>query len=52
VVPPDPLEKVLNGRDPLLLMDISKESEVNTTEIDLSILPGPANSTTFIERNE
>jgi hypothetical protein len=33
-------------------MDISEESEVNTKDIDLSILPGPATSVTFIERNE
>jgi len=52
VVPPDPLNKVLFGRNPLLLMDINQVSEVNTADIDLSILPGPATSTTFIERNE
>ncbi|MEO6814720.1 MAG: 2Fe-2S iron-sulfur cluster-binding protein, partial [Ginsengibacter sp.] len=52
VVPSDPLDKVLNGRDPLLLLDIHEESEVNTADIDLSILPGPATSITFIERDE
>ena len=52
VQPPDPLNKVLNGRKPLLLLDIHDESEVNTPDIDLSKIPGPATSTTFIERNE
>ena len=52
VIPPDPLDKVLFGREPLLLMDINEVSKVNTSDIDLSILPGPATSTTFIERNE
>jgi hypothetical protein len=33
-------------------MDINEVSKVNTSDIDLSILPGPATSTTFIERNE
>jgi NADH-quinone oxidoreductase subunit G len=52
VVPPDPLNKVLNGRSPKLLLDINEVSQVNTSDIDLSILPGPATSTTFIERDE
>jgi NADH-quinone oxidoreductase subunit G len=52
VVPPDPLNKVLAGRDPKLLMNIKKESEVNQKDIDLSILPGPATSITFEEENE
>ena len=43
---------MLFGRDPLLLMDINEVSQVNVSDIDLSILPGPATSTTFIERNE
>ena len=51
-IPPDPLNQVLAGRDPHLLMDISKVSEVNDKDIDLSILPGPATSITFIERDE
>jgi NADH-quinone oxidoreductase subunit G len=51
-VPPDPLNKALFGRDPLLLMDINEVSKVNTSDIDLSVLPGPATSTTFIERDE
>ncbi|MEO7962249.1 MAG: hypothetical protein ABIR19_11915, partial [Ginsengibacter sp.] len=52
VQPSDPLNKVLNGRKPLLLLDIHEESEVNQQNIDLSEIPGPATSTTFIERNE
>lgn len=52
VIPPDPLEKVLAGRPPQLLLNIHNESEVNDPEIDLSILPGPATSVTFIERDE
>ncbi|MDQ2718501.1 MAG: 2Fe-2S iron-sulfur cluster-binding protein [Bacteroidota bacterium] len=52
VIPPDPLDKVLFGREPLLLMDINEVSGVNNPGIDLSIIPGPATSTTFIEHNE
>ena len=52
VQPPDPLDKVLDGRKPLLLLDIHDESEVNRPEIDLSKIPGPATSATFIEHNE
>jgi hypothetical protein len=36
----------------MLLMDIHNVSQVNTSDIDLSILPGPATSTTFIEHDE
>lgn len=50
--PADPLDLLLKGREPLLLMDINQKSEVNKPEIDLSILPGPATSTTFVEENE
>lgn len=52
VQPPDPLKKVLNGRSPLLLLDIHEESEVNTPGIDLSKIPGPPTSTTFIKNDE
>ena len=48
----DPLNAVLFGRNPLLLMDIKEVSEVNTSDIDLSLIPGPATSTTFIDRDE
>ena len=49
---PDPLKKVLNGRDPKLLLHIHDESEVNRPEVNLSDIPGPATSTTFVEHNE
>jgi NADH-quinone oxidoreductase subunit G len=52
VTPPDPLDKVLYGRKPQLLLHIHDESGVNRPEIDLSKIPGPATSTTFIENNE
>jgi NADH-quinone oxidoreductase subunit G len=50
-VPPDPLNKVLFGRSPMLLMDIKNISQVNPSDIKLSLLPGPATSTTFIEKD-
>jgi NADH-quinone oxidoreductase subunit G len=52
VQPPDPLDKVLFGRKPLLLLDIHDTSEVNRPEIDLSKIPGPATSATFTDHNE
>lgn len=51
-IPQDPLDKLLKGRDPMFLMDIKNQSEVNKEDIDLSLLPGPATSTTFVEKNE
>ncbi len=51
-IPPDPLNKVLDNHSPMLLMDIHEVSQVNEPEIDLSILPGPATSTTFKQKNE
>ena len=51
-IPPDPLNKVLDDHSPMLLMDIHEVSQVNEPEIDLSILPGPATSITFKEKNE
>jgi hypothetical protein len=33
-------------------MDIHDKSEVNIPGVDLSKIPGPATSTTFIEHNE
>lgn len=44
---PDPLEKVLQGRKPHLLLDIHDESEVNTPQVHLSEIDGPAVSKTF-----
>lgn len=52
VVPNDPLEKLLKGKDPHLLLDIHSKSEVNQQDIELSELPGPATSLTFMEENE
>jgi hypothetical protein len=36
----------------MLMMDINEVSQVNEPDIDLSILPGPATSNTFIEHDE
>jgi len=47
VVPNDPLNKVLAGRKPHLLLNIHNESEVNQPEVHLSELPGPATGNTF-----
>lgn len=47
VKPPDPLEKVLKGRKPHLLLDIHDESEVNKPEVHLSEIEGPAVAETF-----
>ncbi|MEO6997305.1 MAG: 2Fe-2S iron-sulfur cluster-binding protein [Terracoccus sp.] len=47
VMPDDPLERLLNGRDPLLLMDIHETSQVNQQDVHLDTLPGPATFKTF-----
>jgi len=47
VEPNDPLNKVLAGRQPQLLMDIHNESEVNQPEVHLAELAGPATWKTF-----
>jgi NADH-quinone oxidoreductase subunit G len=47
VKPIDPLEKVLGGRKPKLLLDIHKESEVNQPQVHLNEIPGPATGETF-----
>jgi NADH-quinone oxidoreductase subunit G len=47
VKPNDPLNKVLAGRKPSLLMDIHNESEVNQPLVHLSELAGPATWETF-----
>lgn len=47
VMPNDPLDKVLEGRRPVLLLDIHDESEVNQPEVHLSELTGPAVNKTF-----
>jgi NADH-quinone oxidoreductase subunit G len=47
VKPPDPLQKVLQGRKPHLLLDIHDQSEVNTAEVHLSEIEGPSVFETF-----
>src|SRR5690348_8052118 len=47
VMPDDPLEKLLKGRDPMLLMDIHSVSNVNQSDVRLDELPGPATGKTF-----
>lgn len=51
VIPPDPLNKVIDTGNPKLLLDIREKSGVNKEDIDLSELPGPATSITFKEKN-
>ena len=46
-IAPDPLQKVLGGRKPHLLLDIHDESEVNQTEVLLSENEGPSVFKTF-----
>lgn len=48
--PRDVLPEVMGGRDPKLLMDIHKVSDVNAVE--LSQIPGPATSKTFENNKE
>lgn len=45
--PTETLTKVLDGRDPKLLMDIHSVSQVNKQNIELSSLDRPAHSTDF-----
>ncbi|MEO6188824.1 MAG: 2Fe-2S iron-sulfur cluster-binding protein [Ginsengibacter sp.] len=52
VKPSNTLVKVLNGRQPHLLLDIHDVSSVNKPEVELSKLPGPATSVTFEEHDE
>ncbi|MBA2248563.1 MAG: hypothetical protein H0W12_00060, partial [Chitinophagaceae bacterium] len=47
VTPPDPLKKVLHGRQPHLLLDIHNISEVNQPDVHLSEIEGPAVGKTF-----
>lgn len=47
VVPNDPLQEVMKGVQPKLLMDIHSISEVNNPAIDLSTIMGPSNSNDF-----
>ena len=45
--PKETFSDVMHGRDPKLLMNIHSVSEVNKTNIDLSLLERPAHSTDF-----
>jgi len=47
VKPHDPLDKVLGGRQPQLLMNIHEASEVNQPQVHLNEIPGPATGKTF-----
>ncbi|MEO6328180.1 MAG: 2Fe-2S iron-sulfur cluster-binding protein [Ginsengibacter sp.] len=47
VKPPDPLDKVLAGRKPQLLLDIHNASSINQAEVHLNELFGPATNKTF-----
>jgi NADH-quinone oxidoreductase subunit G len=49
--PPEVMPKVMNGREPKLLMDIHSVSEVNKPEVVLSEIPGPAHSDDFEKNN-
>ncbi|MHB1921056.1 MAG: NADH-quinone oxidoreductase subunit G [Chitinophagaceae bacterium] len=51
VKPKEILPKVMDGRQPLLLMDIHSVSEVNNPDIDLSQINGPATSLVFDQEN-
>ena len=46
-MPNETIKKVMDGRNPKLLMDIHSISEVNRPELDLSEIEGPAHSTDF-----
>ena len=45
--PSETVKKVMNGRDPKLLMDIHSISDVNKPDIHLSEINGPAHSSDF-----
>ncbi len=47
VKPPDPINKVLAGRSPHLLLNIHDQSEVNTPGVHLSEIEGPSVYETF-----
>jgi NADH-quinone oxidoreductase subunit G len=47
VKPDEALPQVLSGRDPKLLMDIHKISQVNKSEVHLNEIEGPAVGATF-----
>ena len=51
-MPNETLSKVMNGRDPKLLMDIHSVSGVNPPGLNLAAIPGPAHSTDFEQKKE
>ena len=46
-MPKETIAEVMGGKQPNLLMDIHKVSDVNDPDIDLSKIEGPATSKTF-----
>lgn len=50
-MPPETLSRVMDGRDPRILMEIHDVSGVNKPEIHLSELPGPAHSGDFLQKD-
>lgn len=52
VMPKETIKKVMNGKDPNLLMDIHEISGVNDPEINLSEIDGPATSATFEKKSQ
>ena len=46
-MPEETIQKVMDGREPRLLLDIHKVSEVNKPDINLSLIEGPAHSDDF-----
>ncbi len=51
-MPNETFEAVNGGRQPKILMDINKVSQVNKPSIDLSLIEGPAHSTDFILKKD
>ncbi len=47
--PEETFEKIMDGREPRLFMNIHNISEVNKPEVNLSLIEGPATSDTFNE---
>ena len=52
VKPKETFSAVHGGRNPKLLMDIHSVSEVNTPEVDLSLIQGPATSDDFVSNSQ
>jgi NADH-quinone oxidoreductase subunit G len=49
--PHETVAKVMDGRQPKLLMNIHSVSEVNQPAVDLSKIEGPAHSNDFPKNN-